>query len=240
MQSFTDWNTRNNWKGNAWSNPTNPAYGSSCNTSPYQPGYTINLPPNYNPPPKTMGTNTFNVGLKNSFRWTLELQYHGQTLAGPVVVKVAARPKVEIEETELDFLSDKTWIPGRTVWEELAVTAYIDSSTANNPGRGEHNLVHQADELAHAQGLTGVLRLWDGNGGQLENWELKDLFCKSYDLDLQYGGDVLLEMKFRYSSVHYTSMMPAWAVPGELAASKRQAIIDKARAYAPHLRFTEF
>jgi len=235
MQSFSDWNTQNNWKGNPWSNPATPS--SSCN--PYPPGYTINVPANY-PPPPPMGVGNGGMSFKHSFRWTLELQYNGRILAGPLVVKVAARPKIEIEETELDFLSDKTWIPTRTVWEELAVTAYVDSATANDPRRGEYTLVHQPDEMAQAQGLTGILRLWDGNGGHLETWELKHLFCKSYDVDIQYGGDVMLEMKFRYSGVHYTSMMPAWAVPGELAARKRQAIIDKARAYAPHLPFTEF
>jgi hypothetical protein len=233
MKSYNQWSNDQNIHGNPipWPtrNNTNP-WGVPQN--PYQP----NIPPN-NMGIGKLGTN-INIGRK--FRWTLELKYKDSTLLGPFFVKVASRPNLNIEETTVDYLSDKYWVAGQSRWQDLQVSAYIDGQSAGDPKTAEHQIVNGMGELAYAQGLTGMLRLWDGCGTELENWELKNMFCQNIQSDLEYSSsDITVEMTFKYSEAKYSSTMQPWT-PGELAAKKRQALIDKARAYAPHLRFTEF
>jgi len=179
-----------------------------------------------------------NVSFSHKLRWTLELKYKDSTLIGPFFAKIASRPKLNIEETEVGFLSDKYWVAGQARWQDLHVNVYIDGRSAADPTSSEYQILNGVGELACAQGMTGRLRLWDGCGTEIENWELKDVYCQNIQTNLEYAGDVTVEMTFKYSEAKYTAAQ-TWT-PGELAASKRQALIDKARAYAPHLKFTEF
>jgi hypothetical protein len=64
---------------------------------------------------------------KRKFRWTLEIENICGDDAKKVplhFVKLASRPNITIEETEINFLNAKTWIPGKPAWETITVTYY--------------------------------------------------------------------------------------------------------------------
>ena len=48
-------------------------------------------------------------------------------------VKVAARPSITIEETEINYLNDKTWIPKKGTWEAITVTHFDTSEDVMKP-----------------------------------------------------------------------------------------------------------
>jgi hypothetical protein len=60
---------------------------------------------------------------KRKYRWTFAMQ----TSCGDIpdtVVKVANRPQLDIEETEINYLHGKMWIPGKAAWQTTSVTFY--------------------------------------------------------------------------------------------------------------------
>ena len=70
-----------------------------------------------------------NLVFKRKFRFTWELfDICGGLEVPKHFVKVASRPNLGIEETEINFLNAKTWIPGKAAWEQITVT-YIDVAT---------------------------------------------------------------------------------------------------------------
>ena len=66
---------------------------------------------------------TGDVVFKRKFRWQFSIQTN-TGLVPPSVVKVAARPSLTIEETEINYLNAKMWIPGKGSWETITVTYY--------------------------------------------------------------------------------------------------------------------
>jgi len=75
-----------------------------------------------------------NLIFKRKFRFTFEVQGicgDSSRSVPPHFVKVAARPNLSIEETEINFLNAKTWIPGKAAWETINVT-YIDAIDPTN------------------------------------------------------------------------------------------------------------
>ena len=64
-----------------------------------------------------------NTVFKRKFRFTFELEdICGGKKVPKHYVKVASRPNLSIEETEINFLNAKTWIPGKASWETMTVT----------------------------------------------------------------------------------------------------------------------
>ncbi|MCI0560364.1 MAG: hypothetical protein MN733_17910, partial [Nitrososphaera sp.] len=73
-----------------------------------------------------------NIEPKRRFRFLFEVSFcNGTKTVPPYFVKMAARPDLSIEETELNFLNSKTWITGKPSWEQISVT-YMDISTGDN------------------------------------------------------------------------------------------------------------
>ena len=71
---------------------------------------------------------------KRKFRWTFEVtDICGNGSIPANFVKVANRPQLDIEETEINFLNGKTYIPGKGTWETITVT-YYDVSVGNGGG----------------------------------------------------------------------------------------------------------
>lgn len=60
---------------------------------------------------------------KRKFRWGLTLRVCNNEL-GEEFVKAAARPKMTIDETEINVRNGKMWIPGKAYWEQMTVTFY--------------------------------------------------------------------------------------------------------------------
>jgi len=154
---------------------------------------------------------------KRKFRWTFEIQEICTENIPQHYVKVAARPSLTVEETEINFLNAKGWIPGKAAWETITVTYYDVAK-----GEGSDNLWNwlaaiynfgmDPIEKAH-QGSTrknyagkGVLTLYDGCGVGLEEWTMKDLWPQAINfggLDYSSSEECNIELTLRYSEVQY-------------------------------------
>jgi hypothetical protein len=153
-----------------------------------------------------------NVIIKRKFRWTLSIS----TPCGNIPAsycKIAGRPNLEIEETELNFLNAVTWIPGKAKWQPITVT-YID--VASRDMQGLYNWMASVygfqwpvdlpqSEKAGWNG-TALLTMYDGCGQEVESWVLGSVFPTSINFgDLAYDtSDVAtIELTLRYSEVRF-------------------------------------
>ena len=165
-----------------------------------------------------------NLVFKRKFRYTFELfDICGDDEIPKHFVKIAARPSLSIEETEINFLNAKTWIPGKASWETITVT-YIDVATIDAAPlfRWLASVYNFTDPINLQQGAirgdyaaTAVVKLWDGCGSLLETWELKDCWPTAVnfgDLDYSSSEEATIELTLRYSDVTYTPECPAFTI----------------------------
>lgn len=155
--------------------------------------------------------------IKRKFRWTLYVEPNCPNLQPIDVwfVKLASRPNISIDETELNFLNEKTWIPGKVSYETMSVT-YLDVA----PKRVESaNLykwlgaVYNFFDLSRQMGssvadytATGTLVLYDGCGTPIETWTFLDLWPQVInfgDLDMSSSDTADVELTLRYSKFTY-------------------------------------
>jgi len=155
------------------------------------------------------------IGFKRKFRWTFSVIGAGGSVIPPDFVKVAARPNVTIEETELNFLHGKMFIPGKATFETITVTwidvtptrtdttlnvynwiasvyNFFTPNSRNNPTMNTRTIDYTA---------TGVLTLYDGCGDWLENWYLIQCWPQSVnfgDLDYTNNEESTIEVTLRY------------------------------------------
>lgn len=128
-------------------------------------------------------------------------------------VKTVARPQLDIEETELNFLNAVTWIPGKGKWQPMTVT-YID--VADQLQQPLYNWLASVYDFTNPVKLkqtersgwagTGVLRMFDGCGALIETWTLKNMWPQSInfgDLDYANSEEATIELSLRYSEVQY-------------------------------------
>ncbi len=170
-----------------------------------------------------LGSATF----KRKYRWTFRVDNIGGTAlgVGGQYVKVANRPQLEVEETEINFLNGKTWIPGKATFQQLAVTYYDIASTdaaVNNllvwvnkvynfkDGNSETIYATQKNTAKGGDGYAGngVLTLLDGGGFALEEWKLINCWPVSInfgDLDYSSSEECTIELNLRYSFAKYTN-----------------------------------
>ncbi len=156
-----------------------------------------------------------NIIIKRKFRWTLEIA----TPCGFIpkhFVKLAARPQLEIDETEINFLNATTWIPGKGKWQPLSIT-YIDVTDGSMQGLYNwiatvHNFTDPVN-LSNSEkaGWNGVasLTMFDGCGTPLENWLLGSCFPQSInfgELDYASSDEATIELTLRYSEVRYQGL----------------------------------
>lgn len=167
-----------------------------------------------------------NIVFKRKFRFTFTINNICGD-AGKIIpehfVKVASRPNLAIEETELNFLNAKTWIPGKAAWETITVT-YIDVATLDNKPLFDWlaSVYNFTDPIRLQMGGkrsdysgTGVLKMWDGCGVLLETWVMDDLWPTSVnfgDLDYAASDEATIELTLRYSSVAYKAECPQFPI----------------------------
>lgn len=148
------------------------------------------------------------IVFKRKFRWTLEGTLDGKRF-DPLFVKVAARPTFDIEETEINFLNDKTWIPGKSSFDSITFTVF-------EIGRHSEFLAALADALSPENAVEAAdgkkcdlkLCLYDGCGQMLESWSMKDSWVtnlKFGELDYSSSDETDLEIQVRYKGVVYKS-----------------------------------
>jgi hypothetical protein len=148
---------------------------------------------------------------KRKYRWTLEIQGLCVGDIPPFYVKTAARPNLTIDETEINHLHGKTWIPGKGTWETISVTYY---DVLNNPSLSTlyswlasvYNYtdpvgMHQSSNLRGYAG-KGILKLYDGCGTTIEEWWLHHMWPQAAnfgDLDYASSDEVVIELTMRYA-----------------------------------------
>lgn len=172
---------------------------------------------------------------KRKFRWTFEVLRNGVGEDGVAArnvpasfVKVASRPNLNIEETEINFLNAKRFLPGKGTWESVTVTYYdvAGDDVASNiglwdwlasvydyTGGGEtfNPNVRQSSKRECYSG-TGVLLMYDGCGNPLEKWSMIDCWPQAInfgDLDYSSSEEATIEVTLRYSGVSYESYCDA-------------------------------
>lgn len=168
-----------------------------------------------------------NTVFKRKFRYTFELfNICGGQSVERWYVKMAARPNLSIEETEVNFLNAKTWIPGKAAWETLTVT-YIDVANTFDlqPLYNWLASVYDfTDPIALPMGsrradytAQAVIRTVDGCGQELEEWVLNDVWPTSVnfgDLDYSSSEELTIELTLRYSDVSYQHLCPTYIPQG--------------------------
>jgi len=161
---------------------------------------------------------------KRKFRWTFRVD---DICSGDSVpehfVKMAARPNVSIEETEINFLNGKTWIPGKATWETITVQ-YYDVASIDNRGlwRWLASVYDFTDPINLKMGSSSnqyageaVIKMFDGCGTPLENWILQDCWPTTInwgELDYTNSEECNIELTLRYSQVTYTPLCPKFEI----------------------------
>jgi len=183
------------------------------------------------------------IVFKRKFRWTVE----GETAGGklePMFVKMNTRPQVEIEETEINFLGNKTWVPGKQYWESLNITTWdLDPKT-------EFWKVIYASMHADATGEVPLeklgkfkLCLYDGCGCLIEWWEINDAYINKVnfiELDHSSCEVVDVELGIKYKSVTYKNALATGEhkyLPGYNAPSNKATCPNCKHEFpfAPHM-----
>lgn len=165
-----------------------------------------------------------NLIFKRKFRFTFELsEICGKQTVPPHYVKVAARPNLTIEETELNYLHAKTWVPGKAYWESLNVIYYDVASIDMEPLYNWLASVYDfLDPVTLKMGTKksdysakALLKMWTGCGELIDQWELKNVWPTSINFgDVDYSSSDIseIELSLRYSDAKYTSVCPKFNI----------------------------
>ena len=159
-----------------------------------------------------------NVIFKRKFRWTVQIAGNGAcgaTQSPAYFVKVAARPSIQFEETEVHFMNDKIYIPGKATWEPITIT-FLDCNQFGTPQlltwlSSVYNFSQASSRTMgskrSAYSASVVLKMYDGCGGIMETWNLADAWPQAMNFgDLDYANSEVadIQITLRYSMVTYT------------------------------------
>ena len=139
------------------------------------------------------------------------------------VEKKEEEPAEPVEETELNFLASKTWVPGKHRWEPLDITI-LDCTSETSPELYKWLAeVYQGvktdkdgvvEEPANDLKKDVVLTLYDGCGVPLEKWQCDGAWPTKILLDDGYGTDSFnLQLTVKYDRMMYKAMIPAGIPP---------------------------
>lgn len=158
---------------------------------------------------------TDSVILKRKFRWTFALQHRCGNIPASFV-KVAARPQLDVEETEINFLNAKMYIPGKAAWQTMTVTWYdvAGQGAAEMAGLwgwilsvyNFYDGTYKQSSKPSGYGGTGYLTLYSGCGDPVEAWTLKYCWPQSInwgDLDMSSSEECTIEVTMRYQTAVY-------------------------------------
>lgn len=167
------------------------------------------------------------ITFKRKFRWTFEIQgfcNNERNIVPEHFVVTASRPNLSIEETEINHLNAKTWIPGKAAWETITVT-YID--VAHETNRMIWNWLATTYDFTDPVNLpmgnkrdwdaTGILNMYDGCGVLLETWNLQHMWPQAInwgEVDYSSSDNCTIELTLRYSDVIYRSLCPDFVPQG--------------------------
>ena len=170
-----------------------------------------------------------NTVFKRKFRYTFEVQNicGGGSFVPAAFVKTAARPKLAIDETEINFLNAKMFIPGKATWDAITVT-YIDAVNSTNVSlfaplwswlASVYNFQEPVElpmgSIRRDYAATGIIGMYDGCGTLLETWQLNNLWPTEIDfgeLDYSSSDEATISLTLRYSDVIYTPICPGFTI----------------------------
>lgn len=170
-----------------------------------------------------------NAIFKRKFRWTFQVDdicSGSKNYSIPEsFVKTASRPNLTIEETEINFLNGKMWIPGKGSWETVTITYYDLSdggggdvtsgmqalyswiATVYDFTKGE-DVLWQASNRREYAGVA-TLTMFDGCGNPLEAWFLRHAWPQAVnfgELDYSSSEECTIELTLRYSHAEYNNI----------------------------------
>lgn len=192
----------------------------------------------FNPATEGMGIGLVGLGdpnvvINRQFRFTLEILSNSTACSfriPPYFVKNVQFPQNTIENTTLDFLNSKLFLPGKLTWEPVTVT-YIDvAGNLSGNAAGSNAALYQwlvtifnftsptKQYMATKRSdytSTAVLSKWDGCGTLTSQWVLLDAWPESMNFgsgDYSSSETLDIELSLRYSQVSYTSYCPAFTL----------------------------
>lgn len=180
---------------------------------------------------RPMGLGDLGTGgllFKRKFRWSMEIEYCTDRTVAKEFVKIGARPQIDFEETEINYLHGKMFIPGKGTWQTMTVTYY---DVAGSAGSGvdtnsifgwlasvyditDSTFLFMGSRLADYEGQARIV-LWDGCGNPIEGWLLNNVWPQSVnwgDLDMGSSEECTVELTLRYTNVEYASFCPAGTI----------------------------
>ena len=158
---------------------------------------------------------------KRKFRWGMSIKSCGG-LIPEYLVKVAARPNLSVEETEINMKHGKMYIPGKASWETITVTLYdvVGPQVKADIGalyswilsvydfsKGIQNGLCMGSAIQDYAGVV-TLNMYSGCGTVLEVWTLADAWPQAInwnDLDYSSSEEATIELTLRYANVSYDS-----------------------------------
>lgn len=175
------------------------------------------------------------IVFKRKYRWTFAVRWNGGDIP-TAFVKVANRPNLTIEQTEINYLHGKMWIPGKGTWETLTVSYYdiggddakgmktlwdwlVTVYNFTDPDTLKQTSKRGADGNSTGWAAVGNLTMYDGAGSEMENWRLKNLWPAAINFgDLDYGSSdvATLDLTMRFSEAKWTpscGVLPPTATP---------------------------
>lgn len=153
-----------------------------------------------------------NLVFKRKYRWAFEVQGLARGDIPSHYVRLAARPNLQIEEAEINYLHGTDWIPGKGKWQTITVTYYDTNSGKMKPLydwlASVYNFtdaigLHQSSTRSSYSG-TGIIRLFDGCGTTMETWKLFTIWPQAVnfgELDYSSSETADIELTLRYSQV---------------------------------------
>ncbi len=162
---------------------------------------------------------------KRQFRFTFEINGFCNNASNRVpehFVQVAARPNLQIEETQIDFLNARTWIPGKGSWETITVE-YLDVAHASmGPLWSWLATVYDFTDPVNLRmgekidwNATGILSMWSGCGDLLETWEMGYMFPTGIDfgaVDQSSNEIARIALTLRFSNVRVKNYCPGYTI----------------------------
>lgn len=188
--------------------PTTPDYGLIYNDNPTGQVNTMGI--------GLLGAPTTN--LLRQFRFLFGITFCNGQKVDPNFVKTAGRPDITVDDTELNFLNETIWIPGKAKWETITVTYYDVATDQKTKLLSWLATVYDftsdtrkmASRVSDYAG-TGHLVMLDGCGAPIEKWTLNNMFPTSIkfgELDYSQSEIASIELVLRYSAVTYKSLCP--------------------------------
>lgn len=175
-----------------------------------------------------LGTSS-NLAFKRKFRWTFEVLGICGDASRSIpsdYVKVANRPNVSFEETEINFLHGKMFIPGKATFDAITVTYYDVTRGGTETIEslydwigtvydflGPRGDVFDPKMSSYANGDGGYganayLTMYDGCGTALEQWSLEQCWPQAVnfgDLDYSNNEEATIEVTVRYLFAKWTN-----------------------------------